>query len=368
MANKQTFSSGWGHPTCPYWIDLIVEEKSVNTQENYSEVFFVLRARSEVTWDLEFRDRLGYIECDGSRIKSAYTNLGAWDGDGGAYNKRICSITKKIYHDSDGKKTINVNAFYDYSNILISHKWYLSAVYLGKRTFKLTDIQRKPNISASIRSQRSEEIDINWSSNILCNQVWCQYGNTIQKFNVNAKSGYVTFTNLKPNTSYTMKVWVRSSGANLWSDCKNLNAKTTDVTKLNTGADLIFGSYLVIKKTNNTGYKDDLYFFVNNKLITSKKSIPNSYTLNFTQAELDSMYKLFGTKNTATTKVRIVCNGKSQYTNEKTGVLTLTGNAKTVHIGINGSVKRGKVYIGDNKVAKKAVVWIGVGNTPRRSI
>ena len=53
-AAKKTFSSGWGHPNCPYWIDLIVQETKVNTEENYSEVLFDLRARSEETWDLEF--------------------------------------------------------------------------------------------------------------------------------------------------------------------------------------------------------------------------------------------------------------------------------------------------------------------------
>ena len=144
-AEKQTFSSGWGHPNCPYWIDLIVQETAVNTAENYSDVFFDLRARSEKSWDLEFRGRLGYITVDGTRIQEAYTDLSAYDGDGGAYNRRICSITKRIYHDSDGKKTVLVCGFCDRDCDAVQRAFsclFILCLYRYSSTFKAGNSDR----------------------------------------------------------------------------------------------------------------------------------------------------------------------------------------------------------------------------------
>ena len=369
-AEKQTFSSGWGHPNCPYWIDLIVQETAVNTTENYSDVFFDLRARSEKSWDLEFRGRLGYIAVDGTRIQEAYTDLSAYDGDGGAYNRRICSITKRIYHDSDGKKTINVEGYYDYSGILISKKWYLSAVSVAN-TYTLTNISRKPSITISIKEQRQEEIDFEWSSDLACNQVWVEYGSEpiVHKFPVdNKKSGVVTVKGLTPNTNYSMRALVKSI-AELWSDVKTLSAKTTNTSSFISKADFEFGSNLEVKKNNNSNFKDDIYLYVNDKLILSRTSIPNTYTITFKQSELDAMYKLFGKKNTAKTTLKLVSHGSSaDYTSTINGTLTLTGNAKTIHVGVNNKPKRGIVWIGEGKIPRKAVVWIGVNGTPQRSI
>ena len=368
-AAKKTFSSEWGHPNCPYWIDLIVQETKVNTEENYSEVFFDLRARSEETWDLEFRDKLGYISVDDTRIKESYTNLGAWDGDGGAYNRRICSITKKIYHNNDGKKTINIKGYYDYSGILISHKWYLSAVSVTG-SYTLTSITRKPTFDISIKKQSAEQVEFNWSSNLQCNQIWIEYGSepTVFKFPVdNKKSGTVKVTGLIPNTSYTMKAWGKST-AEKWSDPKTISVKTVETSALTSNANLIFGSSLEITKTNKTGFKDDIYWYVNGQLITSKKSIANTYILNFTQDELDMMYKLFGKENVAKTELKLVSHGTEDYVSSVTGLLTLTGNAKVIKLGVKGSPKRANVWVGVGKIPKRAVVWTGVKGTPRRSI
>ena len=114
MANRQTFSSGVAHPSTRYWIDLIVEELEVDKDNNRSRIHFDLRARSEYTWDLEFRGRLGYIEIDENndgkwtRIASSYTNLAAYDGDGGAYNKRIVDVTRWVEHNDDGTLSFGV--------------------------------------------------------------------------------------------------------------------------------------------------------------------------------------------------------------------------------------------------------------------
>ncbi|MDD3121979.1 MAG: fibronectin type III domain-containing protein [Candidatus Izemoplasmatales bacterium] len=364
MANRRVYSSGVAHPNTRYWIDVIVEEIQKDPDNNRSLIFFDLRARSEYTWDLEFRGRLGYIDIDNGsgwkRIVSGFTDLAAYDGDGGAYNKRICTITTWVNHTSDGSLNLKVKGFYDYSNILISHKWWLSPVSV-EGTYAVTKIDLVPTITVSIKERNAEYVSVSWKSNIPCKSIRCKYGNTNRSFTVsNAKSGTIKIDNLKPNTSYTFKIEGQSV-ANRYSPAKSLSAKTIDTTKITSSADLIFGSNLPIKKTNATTFKDDIFFYVNDILITKKGNIANTYTLQFTQAELDKMYKLFTRKNTANIKLTVVCKGSQNYEHTVKGVLLLTGNAKTAHIGINKIPRRAKVYVGVKKVARRAVVWVGTG-------
>lgn len=377
MANRQTFSSGLAHPSTRYWIDLIVEEIEVDRDNNRSKIHFDLRARSEYTWDLEFSGRLGYIEIDEknngkwARIASAYTNLAAYDGDGGNYNKRIVDTTKWIEHNEDGTLSFGVKGYYDYSNILISDKWWIHEVSV-QAVYKTTAINRTPTLSVSIKTQAAESVSFNWKADIPIKTLKYWHTNIeggTKSVSINSlKSGTLTVTGLTPGKSYTFKINVTSTG-NKTSATKNLSVKTVSASKITSSVDLVFGSSLPIKKTNETGFKDDLLFYVNNKLIVKKTNIANSYTLKFTDSELDCMYKLFGQSNTATIKVTVVCKGKlDEYSSSKTGTLLLTGNAKTAHIGISKTSRRAKVYVGINKIARRAVCWVGVNGKPRRTI
>lgn len=376
MPNSKTFSSGVAHPSTRYWIDLIVEELEVDRDNNRSKIHFDLRARSEYTWDLEFSGRLGYIEIDENndgkwtRIASSYTNLAAYDGDGGAYNKRITHVTKWITHNASGALSFKVKGYYDYSNILISHKWWLSSVSVTG-TFATTKINRTPTLSVSIRSRSAESVSFNWRSNIPAIRLRYRHSGidrTISTTVDSKKSGVLTVNGLSPGTSYTFKFYVVSE-ANRNSATKTLSVKTISASNITSSVDLVFGSSLPITKNNTTGFKDDIYFYVNNVLITHKTNVANSYTLSFTDSELDNMYKQFGNLNTATTKLTVVCKGTSNYSSSKSGTLLLTGNAKTAHIGVNNVQKRAKIYIGDSKkIARRAVCWVGVSNKPRRTI
>lgn len=367
MANRATYSSGLAHPSTRYWIDLIVETLQVDTDNNRSLIFFDLRARSEYTWDLEFRGRLGYIAVNGVQIVSGYTDLGAWDGDGGKYNRRICTITKWINHDANGALNMNVTGYYNYSGILISGKWWLNPVSVTG-TYKGTMIERVPTVSVSIKNQTAETVAINWKSNINIKNIQCKYGSTTKNISVSsAKSGTFTISSLTPGTGYTFKIKMTTTG-NKDSVQKSLSAKTVAATKITSSADFVFASSLPIKKTNETGFKDDLYLYINGKLILTRVDVANTYTLRFNQTEVDTIYKLFGKSNTAEVKLTVVCKGTKNHTDSKTGVLLLTGNARTAHIGIAKQSKRAKVYVGVGKVARRAVVWVGVNGNPRRTI
>lgn len=373
MAKKtKTYSSDYAHPSTRYWIDLVVTENSTSKVNNTSNITFDLRARSEPTWDLEFSGRLGYIEIqvnggEWKRIASSYTDLAAWDGDGGAYNKRICSVTKDIKHNDNGKLDIKVKGYYDYSNILISHKWWINAVSVTG-TFTTTAISLVPVYSASISNQTAESITFDWKSDIPLKSVSYTINDTYKtKDAKNKKSGSITINKLTPNRTYNVKTYGTST-SDAKSSVKNLSAKTVSVATITSSLDFIFGSSLPVTKTNKSGFPDDLYFYINDELICTKTNVGSSCTLTFDQDLLDKMYKLFGDQNTAESKIIIVTKGTTEYRTSKKGTMLLNGNAKTAHIGINRVPLRAKVYIGVGKIPKRAVVWIGHNDKPTRCI
>lgn len=105
---------------------------------------------------------------------------------------------------------------------------------------------------------------------------------------------------------------------------------------------------------------------VNSKQILSRSVSTGNNTIQFTDTELDNLYKEYGSSNKLT--ATFVLSG-SGYTNSKVAVITLTGNQKTARLGFNNSVKRCKAFVCINGKIKKAVFWIGdKDKIPRRCI
>ena len=91
-----------------------------------------------------------------------------------------------------------------------------------------------------------------------------------------------------------------------------------------------------------------------------------SNTFNFTDAELDKIFKKMGTENSTTIRFGVATNESYWHWLDKT--CTLTGNQKTSHIKISNSWKRGKTWIKVNNSWKRGVVWEKVNDTWKRCI
>ena len=91
-----------------------------------------------------------------------------------------------------------------------------------------------------------------------------------------------------------------------------------------------------------------------------------SYTFNFTDAELDKLYKAMSSNSL---QVRIYLNtNNNAYRDYKTVTMTLTGDQKTAKIKISNSWKRGKMWIKVEGTWKRGVVWENVNGTWKRCI
>lgn len=93
----------------------------------------------------------------------------------------------------------------------------------------------------------------------------------------------------------------------------------------------------------------------------------SSYTFNFTDEELDDMYKAMGDRDYLDVAVFLSTSNYSSIKLETVKVY-LTGNQKTGHTNVNGNWKRTKRYVNVNGTWKRAVRWVNVGGEWRRTI
>lgn len=91
----------------------------------------------------------------------------------------------------------------------------------------------------------------------------------------------------------------------------------------------------------------------------------SSYAFNFTDEELDRIYKAMGTSNSITCRIYLKGSNNMDY---KTVVITLNGNQKTGHINISNSWYRTKKWLNIASVWKRCVRWIKVDGIWKRCI
>jgi len=105
---------------------------------------------------------------------------------------------------------------------------------------------------------------------------------------------------------------------------------------------------------------------IGNTQILSRSINTGTNTISFTDAQLDTIYKLYQNNNSLI--ATFVLTTANNYTNTKTCTITLKGNQKTVRNNMLSNWKRGKIWANVNGSWKKAVAWIKVNGIWRRGI
>ena len=95
----------------------------------------------------------------------------------------------------------------------------------------------------------------------------------------------------------------------------------------------------------------------------------SSYTFTFTDAELDKIYKDYGSNTTLQAKVYLKTTiGGTNYYDSKEVTITFKGDQKTAHIKVSNAWKRGKLWVKVNGTWRKAIMWEKVNGTWRKCI
>jgi len=179
-----------------------------------------------------------------------------------------------------------------------------------------------------------------------------------------------TFTGLTPNTAYVIEVY-KVGSASGESGTATLNVTTYQIATIN-ASNFIHGDNLPVTINNPSGAQVAVAVYtsdIQTALASYRNISGTSYTFNFTDAELDNIYKKYGNNSTLNVKVYVtmIVNNVS-YWDYKEVTVTLKGNQKTQHIKVNGSWKRAYRWIKVNGSWKRAVRWIKVNGVWKRTI
>ena len=142
MATSGSFRSSWrGYTLVTNW------ECNQNTTHNFSDVSVELYLETQSGYDLYVGSRTHTIEIDGSSYSISNSSIRI----GGGSSKYLGYVSKRVYHEDDGTKTINISSYFDMrANI---HGTYKSS-FGGAETFELTKIPRMSNISDTMDGSR----------------------------------------------------------------------------------------------------------------------------------------------------------------------------------------------------------------------
>lgn len=226
----------------------------------------------------------------------------------------------------------------------------------------------KPSISAS-NVPGLDSYTVYWGADIPSTIV----GVASSHGSVSVSGNTITCTGVSPGTTATFTMSVQAN--RYYADSK-FGSYTSDVysIKINTlvsitlsASDFIFGDGIPYSISNiaSSGCTFEISGILSEALSYSGSSASGSKSLS--QAQLDALYKRFGRNNSQQVTIKVTSAG---YSESKTVTCTLTGNAKTAHVG-SGSNKplRCKAFVGNSSNKPlKAVIWIGDSGTPRRCI
>lgn len=178
-----------------------------------------------------------------------------------------------------------------------------------------------------------------------------------------------TFSNLNPNTSYTIEVKKVGSDSGE-AGTATLTVSTYDIARI-TAPDFILGDNFNVTITNPSGQAIEFFMETLNgstreNTIRIENTTAGTRTITLNDNELDMIYKKINTGTSTTIRIGVRTIGTYYAWQDKT--CTLTGNQKTGHVKVNNSWKRAKMWVKVNGSWKRAVLWVKENNTWKKTI
>lgn len=193
---------------------------------------------SDISWSLVLHSNgAGYISSSASKSWSVTINGSTYSGTntigiGNNTSKTLASGSTRIYHNDDGTKTFSVS-FSQAFNITFN-SWV--GTITGSSSFRLLDIPRYANFNGmpAITDITQTSLKMSWSANSTCSYVnYYLNGEVVNtEHNISSTSHNFTFTNLSPNTTYTLSVRIWRKDSNLYTTSSNISITTLPISSL----------------------------------------------------------------------------------------------------------------------------------------
>ena len=232
----------------------------------------------------------------------------------------------------------------------------------GSGSWDLDRIPRYANVSISAKSKTINTLTYNCSVDASID--WKQYrlngGNWVDDGSSN------TIKNLTPNTTYSIQVRVRRADSGLWSESNTISMATYDIAKISSLLDFEHGDDTILSITNPASISNlVLAMKIGDVEILSRTVSKGDNSIQFSDTELDNLYKQYGNSSNLTAIFAVTGDG---YTHSKTCIVTLKGNQKTAKVNKDSIWKRGKIWTNVEGMWKRAIIWTNVDGIWKKSI
>lgn len=243
---------------------------------------------------------------------SPYVNI-AWGGTG-----TVQVFTKngiRVNHNDNGDAGITLGCDMQFS--------FAGVPNIGGSGWCTMDhIPRYAVANINERGKTINTISINWNTDVPRDHTqysinggsWTDANDTVDS---NNKSGYFTISNLEPNTSYRIKIRVKRTDSQLWSESNTITVVTYNYATLTEAPNITIGDDATIRYTNPSGASIQVGILQSSETIIAayRTASGSSYTFEFTDEEINNMYNLIPSSTNVKLRYYIttVQNGKTYY-------------------------------------------------------
>lgn len=296
---------------------------SMNIAGNYSDItvnhYLVLPSG----WSLYIGSRTNSCTCNETK---SFTSPSI--SSGGGQTIHLGTTTHRVYHNSDGTKSINLSTTFK-MKATISGTYVASITNSG--TITLDRIPRYTTVSQSIRETGDNYFMMNWSTTdrrdytqySLNGGAWTDAGDTVAS---DGKSGYYRINNLSPNTQYTIKTRCRRQDSQLWSETGTITLTTLSAPYISALSDFNIGTSFSCTIYNPKNRNVNLYLYANGvaDVIVRSTNVNGTYTFVSTENENNALYNSIRNAKNGTYRIAVVCSdlGTTKWSNDSVGYKT----------------------------------------------
>lgn len=295
--------------------------------------------------------------------------------------------TAKLYWKCGSKSGTSTSATFNITGLSPGTSYKVSAYLkndIGSSETKSITIRTKHNapvVSITLDDVDLEQLIFNWSSDKSLKSTeykidggsWVSLGQT-------GTSGTFTAQWFDPKTTHT--IYFRGTSTNaldaLLSSQKSASGTTHDRGHIVSIGDCTFGLNIELDIESESDKQLKIEVWTEGNGLSPRFTYDNigsrdrTWTFVPTQDQLDQMYRCYPKSNTIPIHFLLTTHGewKDWEDDQQNKTLTLTGIAKTAHVGDNSNKpRRCQVWVGDSSnKPRRAVGWIGVDGQSRRTI
>lgn len=306
----------------------------VTWQETYDDTTYINTLETTVTMDVYLHRTNNYasattIDSTGQRI-GYYGSESNINNDrlvfsiapGGAYTK-VFTTSKKIKHNSDGTKNIDIG-------FSMSNSFGATAFTVSKQTKNVTlmTIPRYATSNQSLASKTETTIKMNWSSDNTVDALWYSTndGSSWTKVSISeGKSGSYTISGLKANTLYNVKTRVRRKDSQLTTDSSKLQVTTYDYPYCTESPNFSIGQELTLKLYNPLGRLVTIKFIGAGDQVLSTDETSMTTAKGYNSASfIDKLYKSIPNSLASPYKISVTY-GSNTYTRNNNNTYNIAG-------------------------------------------